>query len=222
MSLLQAAEAQLLLIRNLVTGGDHITSSTSSNDRSVEIRCAHLGIAAGERIALTGASGSGKTRLFRAIVDLDLNIGEVSLAGKARERFTAPQWRQQVAFVPAEPGWWAVQVLAHFYQIPDETLLNRLGFEDETMDWAIDRLSTGERQRLALARALVLKPRVLLLDEPTSALDEVNKQAVEALLREFCEGGGAVILTTHEAAQIERLDASERRIENGEVMALAT
>jgi putative ABC transport system permease protein len=75
------------------------------------------------------------------------------------------------------------------------------------MDWAIDRLSTGERQRLALARALVFKLRILLLDEPTSALDSDNKLAVEALLREFVEAGGGIIFTTHEVDQVARAHA---------------
>ena len=184
------------------------------------VRCADLEVRAGQCLALTGASGSGKTRLFRAIADLDPSTGEVSLAGKLREQYPAPSWRRQVMFVPAEPGWWAVQVQAHFYVAPDAALLNRLGFEDETLDWAIDRLSTGERQRLALARALVLKPRVLLLDEPTSALDGANKRAVESLLHEFVDGGGAIIFTTHESEQIARMRAHQRCIENGQVLPL--
>jgi ABC-type sulfate/molybdate transport systems ATPase subunit len=82
-------------------------------------------------------------------------------------------------------------------------------------------LSTGERQRLALARALVLKPRVLLLDEPTSALDSDNKHAVETLLREFIDDGGAIIFTTHEVEQIARMGASVRHIEKGELSAVS-
>lgn len=186
------------------------------------VHCAELAVSAGQCVALTGTSGSGKTRLFRAIADLDPCPGEVFLAGKRREQYSAPSWRRQVMFVPAEPAWWAVQVLAHFYVAPDEALLNRLGFKDETLDWAVDRLSTGERQRLALARALVLKPRVLLLDEPTSALDSDNKLAVETLLHEFVDAGGGIIFTTHEAEQVARMCAHERRIEDGQVLAVHT
>lgn len=182
------------------------------------VRCAQLEVDAGQCVALTGASGSGKTRLFRAIVDLDPCHGVLTLQGKRREQFAAPFWRRQVMFVPAEPGWWAVQVLAHFFRTPDESLLKQLGFAVETLDWAIDRLSTGERQRLALARALVLEPRVLLLDEPTSALDDDNKRAVESLLLDFVAAGGGIIFTTHEPDQIARMRASERRIEDGEVV----
>ena len=181
------------------------------------LACARLTLACGECLAVTGPSGAGKTLLLRAIADLDPSSGDIALAGAPRDRMPAPGWRRQVMLVPAEPAWWAVQVLDHFYVAPEPALLERLGFADETLDWAIDRLSTGERQRLALARALVLKPRVLLLDEPTSALDGDSKRAVESLLQEFLAGGGGIIMTTHEPAQAQRLDARTVQVSKGVV-----
>jgi ABC-type multidrug transport system ATPase subunit len=185
------------------------------------LACARLDLAAGECVAITGASGAGKTLLLRAIADLDPSTGDVSLAGESRLAMSAPDWRRRVILVPAEPAWWAVQVLEHFYRTPPPALLEHLGFADETLDWAIDRLSTGERQRLALARALVLEPRVLLLDEPTSALDARSKHDVEGLLTEFLAGGGAVLMTTHEPEQVSRLGAREVGIRGGVVEACA-
>jgi len=195
----------LLRVRHLVADG---------------VRCPALEVGSGECVAVTGASGSGKTRLLRALADLDPAAGEVSLGGESWRQLSGPRWRQQVMLVPAEPGWWAVQVLEHFYRAPEPALLEQLGFSDETLDWAIDRLSTGERQRLALARALVLEPRVLLLDEPTSALDDVSKQQVERLLGAFMGGGGGILMTTHEPAQIERLGARQVRVDQGMVEAV--
>lgn len=156
--------------------------------------CAELQVAAGECVAVTGPSGSGKTLLLRAIADLDPNQGEVRLSGQVRERYPAPAWRRQVMLVPAEPGWWAVQVLAHFRTPPDTAMLGRLGFRDEVLDWAIDRLSTGERQRLALARALAESPRVLLLDEPTSALDLYHSLHIMAVLKRLTREQNMVTL----------------------------
>jgi tungstate transport system ATP-binding protein len=66
-------------------------------------------------------------------------------------------------------------------------------------------LSAGEQQRLALARAWVLKPQVLLLDEPTASLDPAATQAVETLLAQISEGGTKIIMTTHDLGQAHRL-----------------
>jgi energy-coupling factor transporter ATP-binding protein EcfA2 len=73
-----------------------------------------LGIAAGECVAIRGASGSGKSLLLRAIADLDPNDGNVTWNGQSRSALPAPKWRQLVGLVPAESGWWANRVVEHF------------------------------------------------------------------------------------------------------------
>ncbi|MDQ2696132.1 MAG: ABC transporter ATP-binding protein, partial [Pseudomonadota bacterium] len=163
-------------------------------------------VAAGECLAVRGRSGAGKTLLLRAIADLDPSQGEVLLDGVARDAIPAPAWRRQVVYVPAESGWWGQHVAGHVADwnraVP---LARRLGLAAEVGDWAVSRLSTGERQRLALVRALVLDPRLLLLDEPTSGLDESSAAAVEALLDERRQRGTAVLWVTHDAAQSRRV-----------------
>jgi ABC-type sulfate/molybdate transport systems ATPase subunit len=85
----------------------------------------------------------------------------------------------------------------------------------DVLDWPVARLSTGERQRLALARALVRVPRALLLDEPTGALDEEARALVEAILRRQLEAGTPILMVTHDQSQAERLAARIVRVANG-------
>jgi len=174
----------------------------------------------GECIAVQGPSGSGKSLLLRAIADLDPNQGELRLNGEAREGMTGPAWRRQVIYVPAESGWWSDRVGEHFADweqaIP---LLQTLFLPAEARDWPVQRLSTGERQRMALARALVLRPRVLLLDEPTSGLDSEAAAAVEQLIGERLHDGAGVLWVTHDAAQARRIASRCLSVENGRVHA---
>jgi putative ABC transport system ATP-binding protein len=164
-----------------------------------------LDLAAGERVFLSGPSGSGKSLLLRAIADLDPHPGEVWLDGIRRSALPAPQWRRRVALLPAEAHWWADRVGDH---LPASAgpLLADLGFGPETLDWAISRLSTGERQRLALARVLANRPETLLLDEATANLDPPNRERVEALVETYrIEHGAAVLWVSHDPDQRERL-----------------
>lgn len=164
---------------------------------------ADLDLAAGEIVAIRGPSGSGKSLLLRALADLDPAEGSVTLDGTPREAIPAPDWRRRVAYVPAESGWWSDRVRAHFADGAD--LVAALGLDPAALDWEVRRLSTGERQRLAIARALALKPKVWLLDEPTGALDAEAAARVESLLRQGRDEGAAILVVTHDAAQARRL-----------------
>ena len=174
-----------------------------------------ISIEAGGCIAILGPSGSGKSLFLRAVVDLDLNEGQVSLGGDRRESMPANLWRRLVGLVPAESGWWSERVADHFTPSNDLTaMLASIGLPD-ALDWEVSRLSSGERHRLAIVRALCLSPKALLLDEPTAALDEVATEAVEALIRTQCRQGVAVILVTHDHAQAERLATSRYLMKRG-------
>lgn len=175
-------------------------------------------LADGECLAVQGPSGSGKSLLLRAIADLDPNTGTVSLDGRSREALPAPRWRRRVLYLPAESGWWAEGVAAHFGDWRRAAPLARaLGLPEAVRDWLVARLSTGERQRLALVRGLVLEPRVLLLDEPTSGLDARAAGAVEWLLGEYLATGTAALWVTHDAGQARRLARRRLWVEDGRV-----
>jgi phosphate-transporting ATPase len=175
-------------------------------------------LAAGECIAVRGPSGAGKTLMLRAIADLDPNQGLVSLEGRDRSTIPGPEWRRLVGYVPAEPGWWTETVGQHFGEWDAAAaVLTDLGFPEEAKSWPIARLSTGERLRLALVRALIIRPKVLLLDEPTAALDAASVAAVESLIATRIRAGLAVLWVTHDAEQARRIARRQLVVEAGSV-----
>lgn len=181
-----------------------------------------LEIGAGECVAVMGASGAGKSLLLRCIADLDPHQGEVSVGGRARSGMPAPVWRRTVMLVPAESGWWADRVDEHFLAgPPDAALLEALGLPPAAAGWTVARLSTGERHRLAIARALGFAPEALLLDEPSSALDGAATARLEAVLRQRLDDGACLLLVTHDPAQAERLADRTLIIENGHIPSAA-
>jgi len=184
----------------------HRLERSGDGGDGVLLRALDLDLADGQCAWISGASGSGKTVFLRAVADLDPNDGDLTLDGRGRNHFSAPEWRRQVTYVSAEPVWWAEQVGAHFSDhVRAAELMVEIGLAADILDAEITRLSTGERQRLALVRALVQGPRVILLDEPTSALDEKAVGAVEALLKKYRADGLSVILVTHDPEQGKRL-----------------
>lgn len=185
-----------------------------------------LNVAAGDCLAVMGPSGAGKSLFLRAIADLDPNQGNIALGGAARSDMPAPDWRRKVALVPAESGWWADRVGDHF--TPDETgqariteLVAAMGLDDRAMQWSVDRLSSGERHRLAIARALALQPSAILLDEPTASLDAASAEHLEALLRRQLANEIPIILVTHDEAQAARLASRTLRLADGRVAQMA-
>ncbi len=163
----------------------------------------------GKCLAIEGPSGSGKTRLLRAIADLEPSSGQVFCNGEERSETSAYLWRRIVRYVSAEPGWWTATARQ---AVDDEERAQRfarlsenLALGPELLDRPLDVVSTGERQRLALALALSDEPPVLLLDEPTGALDTTATALVEEQLRYLLHAGRSIVLVSHDPAQRKRL-----------------
>ncbi|WP_404363603.1 ATP-binding cassette domain-containing protein [Marinobacter sp.] len=165
-----------------------------------------LSIAAGEVVCLSGRSGSGKTRLLRAVADIEAHAGQVFLGNTEQLSMPGHEWRRRVMLVPAESQWWSDRVGDHFPGSEAISGLSELGFDPDVMDWSVSRLSSGEKQRLALLRALAARPLALLLDEPTANLDPETTETVEKwLLSEIRSRGMPVIWVAHDTGQIHRV-----------------
>ncbi|MEZ5649409.1 MAG: ATP-binding cassette domain-containing protein [Burkholderiaceae bacterium] len=174
--------------------------------RALNLKPVDLSVAAGQCLAIMGDSGSGKSLLLRAIADLDPHDGDAAVDGRWCRSMPATEWRRMVSYVPAESGWWAERVREHFAADADlPSMLASLRLKAALAESAVTQLSTGERQRLALLRALRPGVRVMLLDEPTSGLDEGSTAAVEAWLGKVLARGLCVLLVTHSAAQAARM-----------------
>lgn len=160
-------------------------------------------VAERSRHLLSGPSGSGKTLILRSLADLDPHQGQIALDGRLQQDISPPLWRKSVAYLPVESAWWHPLVGEHFIH-GDVQHAHKVGFEKDISSWAVERLSTGEKQRLAILRCLQNKPSFLLLDEPTANLDQKNVSAVESLLHNYqIETGAGALWTTHDSRQQE-------------------
>ena len=173
-----------------------------------------LALRAGDCLAVTGPSGAGKSLMLRMIADLDPHDGEALLDGSSRAAMPAPVWRRRVVYVAAESGWWLDRVGDHFGRPPLEAA-EALGLPSGIFDRPVAVCSTGERQRLALLRALALDPPVLLLDEPTGGLDPETVLRAEALLRTPLAAGTSIVMVTHDPAQATRLGTAHAVLRDG-------
>lgn len=196
-------------------------SLTLKQFRSPLLEPIDLQITAGECITLSGPSGSGKSRLLRALADLEPHQGEAWFDDREMYSFSAPAWRREVGLLPAESAWWAERVGDHFPR-PDPSLMALLDLSADAMQWEVSRLSSGERQRLALVRLLCNRPGVLLLDEPTANLDQQNIDRVEGLISDWRRNQSvAVFWVTHDPDQQRRVGDRMWQIADGRLRVLA-
>ena len=172
-----------------------------------------LQLEAGSMTALIGPNGGGKTSLLRALAAVEGIEGEVLLDGEPL-RSAAPARRSRlIAFVPASRDLqWPIaarDVIALGPGRPSAALAERMvaAFELEPLlDWPMNRLSTGERARVLLARAFASGARLLLLDEPLSNLDPYWVIRTLQLLRDYATEGRCALVSVHDLAQLEAFD----------------
>lgn len=170
-----------------------------------------------EVVCLSGPSGAGKSLFLRAIADLIEHRGEAFLDKTKCSETNPVQWRKWVGFLPAESSWWLDKVGDHFTK-ENNPYLSLLNLPEDCFNWDISRCSTGEKQRLAIARLLALQPKVLLLDEPTASLDADSVAAVESIIKHYAnEFHVPVIWVSHDKLQIERLMNREFKIKNNKI-----
>jgi putative ABC transport system ATP-binding protein len=182
-------------------------------------------VAAGEWIAIMGPSGSGKTTLLNILGGLDRPSGgrvvvdgtDVATLGERElTRYRAEKIGlvfQQFHLVPYLSAVENVMLAQYFHSVADEAeaarALVRVGLGDR-LEHLPSQLSGGEQQRVAVARALINQPKLILADEPTGHLDEANEQTVLALLQDLHASGHTILVVTHSPA-IGRM--ADRRIE---------
>jgi energy-coupling factor transport system ATP-binding protein len=171
-----------------------------------------LKVDAGEFLAIVGQNGSGKTTLAKHIVGLLLPAtGRVTIDGKDRAQMRPAETAREVAYVFQNPDH---QIFAatvddevafgpHNFGLPDDEIRRRCDEALEAVGLQNERqsdpflLSKGERQRLAVASVLVLRPRMLILDEPTTGLDHREQLRMMALVRDLNRAGIAIVIITH-------------------------
>ena len=164
-------------------------------------------VSKGEIFGFLGPSGSGKTTMIKILTgQLNADSGQTELLGKVSEKLT-PADLEQIGLVSDTSGFYEklslyknLQAYAKIYGKPNsrvDEVLKQVDLYD-SKNLAAEKLSTGMKQRMFLARALINKPQVLFLDEPTSGLDPTTSKKIHELLLDLKESGTTIFLTTHD------------------------
>lgn len=181
----------------------------------------------GEQVALVGTSGGGKTTLLHLIAGLlTLDSGTIAVAGteltklseQGRDRFRASTIGyvfQTFNLLPAFTALENVKLGMTFGRAAHDTsrakgLLDKVGLADRA-HYRPHQLSVGQQQRVAIARSLAGKPKLLLADEPTANVDPVSAESVLELIRSSCrEENVAMLMVTHDMSVASKFDRTER------------
>lgn len=186
-----------------------------TQDKVTALKDVSFSVQPGELLAIRGPSGCGKTTLLLTAGGLlRPSDGQVALSGKdpyalspeMRSRLRAStigfvfQQFHLIPYLTVRQNIMTASLAVPLKEASEKTkqLIGRFGLDDR-VDHVPAKLSTGERQRTALARALLNDPKVILADEPTGNLDEDNAQTVFGYLSQYVSEGGCVLLVTHDA-----------------------
>jgi cell division transport system ATP-binding protein len=187
------------------------------------LRDLSLSVDKGEFIFLTGPSGAGKSTLLRLLLREDVpSEGELKVLGRDLKNLRSSQvqsYRRSVGFVFQDfrliPRFTVFQNVAFVMRVLGLPLATQQRKTFQVLKWVglqhrmnalPEELSGGEQQRIAIARALVNDPQLVLADEPTGNLDEESGRKVLELLRSIADEGRAVLLVTHEREATSRAD----------------
>jgi len=182
--------------------------------------------------SVVGPSGSGKSTLLRLLNRLaDPDSGRVVYEGTDVRQRDPLELRREVSLVPQLPALiegtvhdniaYGPRLAGHSFDA--RSCLELAGLDPDFEERDSSKLSVGEQQRVMLARALALDPRVLLLDEPTSALDQAARDAVEGTLKSLrARTSISIVVVTHDLEQAKRLAEYVVRIDAGRVVAQGT
>jgi len=203
----------------------------------VAIADVSLRLERGDIVGILGANGSGKSTLIRLVSGLlTLDQGRVSVFGFDIERDEMEVKRLinrvsvDAAFFKKLSPMENLLFAARLYGL-DATvakrqtieILGRLGIGEKRVGRPIEQMSRGMQQKVAIARALLTSPSLLLLDEPTTGLDPRSKLDVQTFVEEVRdEHGASIVLTTHDLAEAERLCDRIALLNDGRVVALDT
>ena len=194
-----------------------------------------FGIARGECVAVLGQNGSGKSTLVRVLSTLLLPdggsarvFGHDVVSGDRAVRRLVNRVSVEASFFKKMSAAENLAYAARFYGMPpSETraripeILERVGFPAERRDEPMENLSRGMQQKVALARALLTSPVLLLLDEPTTGLDPRSKLEVQDFIREVrAEHDATILLCTHDMAEAEALADRVGILDRGELLFL--
>ena len=181
--------------------------------------------------AILGSSGGGKTTFLKLLNNMNsADQGKIFYKGRDIEKYDPVELRREVVMLPQDPKIFKGTIKENF-ELTEEITGNKasknLNYNDllkkvsltQNIDDSADNLSGGEKQRLALARVMLLEPKVLLLDEPSSSLDKITEEKIINMVVDYAkENNRTLIMVTHSPEIAKKFADKIINIENGEIV----